>query len=428
MTRPGRGARGVLGLPPRGEPGARTGAPLAVLFGLNLVDEFDRVGFATLAPEIRDALGVSDATIVAVATASAAVAILAAIPVGYLADRGDRVHLSIVGALLWGAAAIATGLTDLLLVIAAARFAAGTGRLVNDTAHPSLLADYYPRQSLPAVSAVHRLGTSVGAIVAAPVAGLLATAVGWRAAFLVLAAPTLLLVLAATRLRDPALSAAARRQARQPLGLVASWRALRRKRTLRRMWVAGFFFGAAFVPIVTVLLSVLFDRVYGLGPASRGGVLSLFGTGSVAGLALGAGAAHRALRRAQPAAVMRAIAWSFTAFGASLVVLGSVNTLAIAVFTAVAVAVAGYSYIPPYLTLVVLITRPAFRAQAYAYALFFFGLGGLFASRVVAAALLQGVRPTVVVLGALALCAAAVAHTIPALVPNDVEGPADPGG
>lgn len=397
-----------------------------MLFGLNLVDEFDRVGFATLAPEIRDALGVTDATIVAVATASAALAILGAIPVGYLADRVDRVHLSIVGALMWGAAAVATGLTDLLLVIAAARFAAGTGRLVNDTAHPSLLADYYATRSLPTVSAVHRLGTSVGAIVAAPVAGLLATAFGWRAAFVVLAAPTLLLVLAAARLRDPALASPAQRPARQPLGFLASWRALRSKRTLRRMWVAGFCYGAAFVPLVTVLLSVLFDRVYGLGPASRGLVLSLFGIGSVAGLGLGAIAAHRASRREQPAELMRAIAWSFTAFGSLLVVLSVVDSLAPAIVTAAAVAVAGYAYIPPYITLVVGLTLPAFRAQAYAYALFFFGLGGLVASRVVAAALAYGIRPSIALLGVLALAAAAVAHTVPAHVATDVERPVMP--
>lgn len=408
------------------EASRRPGAPLAVLFGLNLVDEFDRVGFATLAPEIRDALGVSDATIVAVATASTALAILAAIPVGYLADRRDRVHLSIVGALMWGAAAVATGLTDLLLVIAAARFAAGTGRLVNDTAHPSLLADYYPVRLLPGVSAVHRLGTSVGAIVAAPAAGLLATAFGWRAAFLVLAVPTLMLVIAATRLRDPRLSTATRAHARQPADLTSSWRTLRAKPTLRRLWVVAFCFGAAFVPLVTVLLSVLFDRAYGLGPGSRGAVLSLFGIGSVGGLALGAAAAHLATRRGQQAGLMRAIAWSVTAFGASLLVLSAVDTLAVAVATAVAVAVAAYAYIPPYITLVAVITLPEFRAQAYAYTLFFFGLGGLVASRVVAAALVHGVRPSVAVLGALAVAAAVVAHTIPALVAADVEGAAAP--
>jgi branched-chain amino acid transport system ATP-binding protein len=35
-------------------------APLGILFGLNLVDEFDRIAFAGLLPEIRDHFNLTD--------------------------------------------------------------------------------------------------------------------------------------------------------------------------------------------------------------------------------------------------------------------------------------------------------------------------------------------------------------------------------
>jgi hypothetical protein len=67
---PGAGAperpsrwRSVTGL---SDLGGASALPIVTLFGLNLADEFDRLAFATLTPEIRDAFGLSDSQIVAV--------------------------------------------------------------------------------------------------------------------------------------------------------------------------------------------------------------------------------------------------------------------------------------------------------------------------------------------------------------------------
>ena len=65
--------------------------PLGLLFTLNFVDEFDRIAFAALTPEIRDAFDLSDTGITAVAAVTSVFALLAALPLGILADRFDRV-------------------------------------------------------------------------------------------------------------------------------------------------------------------------------------------------------------------------------------------------------------------------------------------------------------------------------------------------
>ena len=61
--------------------------PLGLLFTLNFVDEFDRIAFAALTPEIRDAFDLSDTGITAVAAVTSVFALLAALPLGILADR-----------------------------------------------------------------------------------------------------------------------------------------------------------------------------------------------------------------------------------------------------------------------------------------------------------------------------------------------------
>ena len=77
-------------------------APLFVLFGLNLVDEFDRVAFGALLPEIRDPSASRDAASLTLGAITAVFILLAALPLGVLADRFNRVRLSIGAAILWG--------------------------------------------------------------------------------------------------------------------------------------------------------------------------------------------------------------------------------------------------------------------------------------------------------------------------------------
>ncbi|HUR78169.1 MAG TPA: hypothetical protein VMZ22_09505, partial [Acidimicrobiales bacterium] len=85
--------------------GGESVLPLAVLFGLNFVDEFDRVAFAALTPEIRDAFRLSDTGIQAVGLVALIVSLVGALPVGIVSDRFHRVRLCVGAAVLWGVCA-----------------------------------------------------------------------------------------------------------------------------------------------------------------------------------------------------------------------------------------------------------------------------------------------------------------------------------
>ncbi|HWG94098.1 MAG TPA: MFS transporter, partial [Mycobacteriales bacterium] len=142
--------------------GGASATPLLVLFAFNLVDEFDRVAFGVLGPEIRDAFELSDSRITAIASLAGLTAILAALPIGVLADRLRRVRIAGLGAAAWGGFTVVTALAPATWVLLLARMGAGVGRVVNEPVHASLLTDYYAPQQHPKVFAVHRAANPVG--------------------------------------------------------------------------------------------------------------------------------------------------------------------------------------------------------------------------------------------------------------------------
>ena len=94
--------------------------PLAVLFGLNAVDELDRTAFAVLLPEIRDAFGLDNQGILSVVGLVTALALGLQPFVGFLGDRRDRTRIAVVGAAGWATFSILTGFAPAigLLIIA----------------------------------------------------------------------------------------------------------------------------------------------------------------------------------------------------------------------------------------------------------------------------------------------------------------------
>ncbi|MFN0093145.1 MAG: MFS transporter [Acidimicrobiales bacterium] len=271
----------------------RSALPLAVLTGLNLVDELDRIAFAALAPEIRDAFRLSDASIGTLAIASSAVILFIAAPVGVLADRLSRVRIALVCGVLWGTMSVATGLAGGLVLLAAARVLSGVGRNANEIVHPSLLTDLYPPSTHPRVFQVHRIANP-----AAAASGIVAGAIGawwsWRAAFVLLAAPTFLLLILLRRVPEPGRGATGGSRPalgpRPPFG--EAFRRLAGIVSLRRFWAAGFFLGGVYASYTT-LVSLFFEQVHGYGPFGRGVAQFALGAGTVAGLVLGAGASRR---------------------------------------------------------------------------------------------------------------------------------------
>ncbi|MEY2476519.1 MAG: branched-chain amino acid transport system ATP-binding protein livF [Actinomycetota bacterium] len=361
--------------------GGVSAVPLLVLVGLNFVDEFDRVAFAALTPEIRDAFNLSDTGIQAVALVSGVFTLLAALPLGILADRFNRVRIAVIAAVLWAVCAVFTGLVPVLWLLVAVRLGSGMGRIINEVVHPSLLQDYYPSETHPRVFGVHRAANAVGAI-AGPIAGVIAAAFNWQAAFFALAIPTAFFLAAAVRLREPLrgesidaeLAADVADQGHVPYG--EARRQLFAVPTLRRLWLGAFFFGIAGLPLAEVL-SLFFEDVYRYGPQGRGLIQFVFGAGEVAGLLVGARYAVRAAENRQAGRLAVITGVAFVAFGGGLVLMAAAPWSLGSAFFAFVLSIGYGAWQPAYFSLVGQVAPPRVRSQAYAWAILIYGCGGL---------------------------------------------------
>ncbi len=420
-------------LPPAGDPATGSGAgpagwrsrPLMVLFGLNLVDELDRLAFAALTPEIRDAFELSDGQVVAVGAVAGLCIMLGALPLGWLGDRGSRVRLVVVAALVWSAMSVLTGLAWAVWVLVLARALSGIARTSNEVVHPSLLVDLYPASQQPRAFQVHRLATPLSTVLGLGV-GALGLLVGWRWTFVLIAVPTWLLVLAALRLREPGrrtpggaglLVPSAGEVA--PVGFAHAARAITGVATLRRCWAAGFLLGAAFLAI-TQLLSLFFERVHGFDALGRGVVQTAYGAGTVLGILLGARAAGRATATGRWERLPSVMSVGVVVTSAGLAAISLTPWPALAVAECVLLGVGMGVWQPAFYPLVGRIVPPEVRTQAYGWTLLLCGLGAFLAVPVARLGEQHGYRPAFGLLAGLVLTGSALLAWARRAVPGDL--------
>jgi ABC-type branched-subunit amino acid transport system ATPase component/predicted MFS family arabinose efflux permease len=405
--------------------GGASATPLLILFAFNLVDEFDRVAFGVLTPEIRDTFGLSDSGIVAIASIAGVTALLAALPIGVLADRFRRVRMAGIGAGVWGGMTIVTALSPLAWVLTLARMGAGIGRVVNEPVHASLLTDYYPAERHPRVFALHRLANPIG-LGSALVIGVLGSMWDWRLVFLALSIPTFLLLPALFRLRepvrgesvDPELAQKAAAAGSVPFG--EARRQLFAIRTLRRVWIAFPVLGIAVISMAQ-LVSLFFERVYGYGPTGRGVVTFLSGLGIVLGLVIGQRLATRALQNGLPERLATYDGMAIAGIGVGLVgmVVSPFGWLSAVFNLLTGIAIGAYQ--PCYYTLVGIVSPARVRAQAYSWAILYLGGGALFAPMLADLGENSGYRLALAVLAATLVAGGLVVMTAASSVRRDAE-------
>lgn len=292
--------------------------PLLVLFGLNAVDELDRAAFAILAPEIREEFGLGFQGLLTLIAFVLAAALALQVPIAGLADRMNRLHLAVIGAVSWAVFSFFTGLAGSIIFLGFMRGGSAVGKAVIDPTHNSLLADYYAPEARPRVFSFHRAGNAVGQIAGPLIAGLLAFSFGWRLPFLLFAIPTLLLVFVALRLEEPIRGTHERRAAgasdevidtaEVPPSMTEAWRLCWKVETLRRIFAALPFLGVSLIGF-GALASLYYEETFDLDERARGILAASIEPAQLGGLALGAVVGTRLVAR-DPALVLRFLALS----------------------------------------------------------------------------------------------------------------------
>jgi ABC-type branched-subunit amino acid transport system ATPase component/MFS family permease len=295
--------------------------PLAILFGLNILDELDRNAFNVLLPEIRDYFGLDNTGILSVVALAGAAALLLTVPVSMLADRYSRVKLMVVGAIALLFFSFGTGLAPVLWVFIVMRCGTSMGLAASFPTHNSLLADYYPIPVRPRVYSFHAAARSIGVGLGVLIGAGLATLFDWRAPFIFFAIPGVILIILALRLREPVRG----RWERQAMGADASllgiedeppsfaeaYRMVWKIQSLRRIFFAMPFLAAAIVGFAS-LASLQYAETFGLSEVGRAVVMVPVQLIEVIGLTYGARLGVRRLAQG-PSKVFDLLAWASVA-------------------------------------------------------------------------------------------------------------------
>jgi branched-chain amino acid transport system ATP-binding protein len=305
VRRPGRSLKEMVGDGPV--------FPLLILFGLNAVDELDRTGFGILLPNIRDAFGMSNTGILTLVGATALGALLMQMPIAIASDRGNRMAITLMGAMAWAVFSVMTGAATAIWMLVIARVGTGIGRAVVDPTHNSLISDWYAVDKRPAVFSFHRAANVLGNFLGPLLAGVLAAAFTWRVPFFVFAVPTVVLVILGLRVKDPVRGAQERRAAgaseaaievEEPAPSFAeAWRLLWKIDVLRRMWYSVPFLAVSIVGFIS-LAGLLYEEVYNLDELQRGYLAAVAEPFQFLGLAVGARLGTRLFLR-DPALIFR---------------------------------------------------------------------------------------------------------------------------
>ncbi len=207
----------------------RAGLALALLFGVNLLNFYDRHILATVNEPIRRQYGFSDTQLGWLGTAFILLYAVVGVPLGRLADRWNRKKLLSLGLLSWSVLAALSGAAAGFWSLFLTRLGMGVGEAACAPVASSLIGDYYPAHRRARAISIFMLGLPLGAALSYFISAAVAQSYGWRYAFFVAGLPGLLLALAILWLLDePARGAAetirvgASRRSGSPYWLVLS--------------------------------------------------------------------------------------------------------------------------------------------------------------------------------------------------------------
>jgi predicted MFS family arabinose efflux permease len=111
------------------------------------------------------------------------------LPISWLSDRSNRRNILAACVLIWSGFTALCGLSRTYLHFLFARVGVGIGEAGGTPTSNALLADYFPATLRPMAFTILGLGAPLGAWLGADVAGAVAHAYGWRAAFMALGVP-----------------------------------------------------------------------------------------------------------------------------------------------------------------------------------------------------------------------------------------------
>jgi len=169
---------------------------LLLLMLIYLSNFVDRIIISVLGEAIKADLKISDGQMGLLAGLAFASSYgLMCIPIARLAERFKRTTIIAVAITVWSAFTALCGMAHTFTQLLLFRIGVGGGEAGYAPAAQSLISDYYPPEKRASALAVFALGVPLGTLFGALAGGYIAQHIDWRAAFLIVGAPGLVLAL-----------------------------------------------------------------------------------------------------------------------------------------------------------------------------------------------------------------------------------------
>jgi predicted MFS family arabinose efflux permease len=247
---------------------------LALAYACNFMD---RSVVGTLAQAIKLDLKVTDSQLgLLQGFAFVVLYCVMGLPMAWLAERRDRIGLISICLAVWSAMTMVCGLAQSFAQLLLARVGVGVGEAGCNPCSHSMIADAFAPGERSRALSIYQLGATVGTMVGAMSAGFVAQAWGWRAAFVAVGVPGLLVAVAMrVFMRDPP---RVRTDAGGPQGLplAAVLKRLIGEPTMVNL-VLGFTLASFAFAMVSSFNQPYFIRAFGLTVAQIGLVFGLSG-------------------------------------------------------------------------------------------------------------------------------------------------------
>jgi len=368
---------------------------LFVLFLIGTSNFADRNVIGVLLEPIKAEFGVSDASLGLLSGVSFALFYATlGLPVAHWADRGDRRLIITLALGIWTVMTALCGLAQSFWQLVLVRVGVGAGEAGAVPPAQSLIVDYYSPDRRGRAIGIFMLSSTAGYVLGIVIGGWIAEAHGWRAAFLFVGLPGLVLaILARFVLKEPRhlpqFSVAKRPQE----SVIRVFRALYLKSTYRRI-VYGMVLYYLVAYGALVFSTSFMMRVHGMTVAEAGATFgAISAIGAVIGNLLGGNFADR-LAKKDIAWLARLPGWglliSLPLYEAAFLA-PSTWLMGICFFLA---GVLLNGVVPPMYTALHAVCGSSSRALAVAIALFFANLIGLGLGPVITGLLSDGLAQT----------------------------------
>lgn len=164
---------------------------LLLVYAFNFID---RIMLGILVPPIKHEFALTDTELGLLGgTAFALFYTALGVPIGWLADRLNRVWILTIALALWSAFTAACGAAHSFAQLFLARLGVGIGEAGGVAPAYALISDYFPPARRARALAVYSFGIPLGSAAGILFGGLIAARINWRAAFLILGAAGLIL-------------------------------------------------------------------------------------------------------------------------------------------------------------------------------------------------------------------------------------------